>query len=190
MDVVDDLAINKNGTVSLIIKTNAVNFDLLSEQEQDNKIYAFGSLLNSLNFHLQILIMTERIDISNYVNYLKGQTGRPMTDGLKKQLQIYTEFIQNLIVTNDVLDKRFYVIIPYNQVGASMVGAKLKKKNNTQQIFSAAEKNRIIEQSKIYLYPKRDQILKLLGRMGLIGNQLKSEEIIELFYHIYNPPED
>ncbi|MCA9377003.1 hypothetical protein KC685_03730 [Candidatus Dojkabacteria bacterium] len=190
LDIKDDLIISKNGTVSIVIKTNAVNFDLLSEQEQDNKIYAFAGMLNSLNFHLQILVMTERIDIGNYIEYLQAQAQRQMSDGLRHQLSIYTQFIQNLIVTNDVLDKNFYIVVPYNSGGAAVVGAKIRKNNNTQQLLSEEQKLRIIEQGRIFLLPKRDHILKQLGRMGLIGHQLTTTELIELFYSIYNPEED
>ena len=97
-DITDDLIVNKNGSVSMVIQTSAINFDLLAEYEQDNKIYAFAGLLNSLNFRIQILIRTKRIDITNYIDYLKEQRNKPMSEGLSKQLEIYTQFVQNLIV--------------------------------------------------------------------------------------------
>lgn len=187
-EVIDDLAITTTGTVALAVQTTAVNFDLLSEFEQDNKIYAFAGLLNSLNFHIQILIRTNRIDITNYVDYLIGQSKRPMTEGLKKQLEIYTQFIQNLIVQNDVLDKKFYIVIPYNPTGINTTPSILpKKQTKEQQEMSRRQKERLIEQAKIFLYPKRDHILKQLGRMGLMGHQLTSNEFMEIMYSIYNP---
>lgn len=191
-DVVDELVISKSGTVSLVLQTTAVNFDLLSEYEQDNKIYAFAGLLNSLNFHLQILIRTKRIDISRYVNYLKNQSSKTMSVGLKKQLEIYTQFIQNLIVQNDVLDKKFYIVIPFNNAGITInpsvfVGGVTKKKDEDKKVQSSYDLEKLLEQAKIFLYPKRDQVLKLLARMGLMGHQLTNNELIELFYDMYNP---
>jgi len=181
-EVIDDLVITKSGQVVLIVQTNAVNFALLSEFEQDNKILAFAGLLNSLNFYIQILIRTKRIDISSYLGHLKKQLERPMSDGLRKQMQIYTIFIQNLIVQNDVLDKKFYIAIPFT---APVVSSPIPFLDNTANSMFNLKKR--IEQAKIYLYPKRDHILKQLGRMGLIGHQLTNEEIIDLFYEIYNP---
>ncbi len=70
-DIRDDLIITTQGSVAMVIQTSSINFDLLAEYEQDNKIYAFAGLLNSLNFRIQILIRTKRIDISNYIDYLK-----------------------------------------------------------------------------------------------------------------------
>lgn len=85
--IVDDLVVNKNGSVAMIIQTSSINFDLLAEYEQDNKIYAFAGLLNSLNFRIQILIRTKRIDISNYIDYLNVQREKAMSDGLKKTIR-------------------------------------------------------------------------------------------------------
>ncbi|WKZ30696.1 MAG: hypothetical protein QY318_02510 [Candidatus Dojkabacteria bacterium] len=187
LDVIDDLVITKSGSVSLVIQTNAVNFDLLSEYEQDSKIYAFAGLLNSLNFHIQILIKTQRIDIANYIDYLNQQLSRPMSEGLRTQLTVYTSFVQNLIVTNDVLDKKFYLVVPYNPANP-LAGAKLKKqKAAANSILSEKHKLQVAEQGRIYLYPKRDHILKQLGRMGLMGHQLENNELIQLFYEVYTP---
>lgn len=186
-DIIDDIVITATGSAALILQTTAVNFDLLSEYEQDNKIVAFAGLLNSLNFPIQILIKTNRIDITSYVNYLKSQTERAMSPGLKKQLQIYTQFIQNLIVQNDVLDKKFYIVIYYNPVASITSAGVLKQDSGTR---SAVEVEKLAERGKIFLYPKRDHILKQLGRMGLTGHQLTNPELMELFYNIYNPTDN
>lgn len=191
-EIVDDLIITKSGSVALVLQTSAINFDLLAEYEQDNKIYAFAGLLNSLNFHIQILIRTRRIDISNYVNYLKSQETRNMSEGLLKQLQIYIEFIQNLIVQNDVLDKTFLIVIPYNPV-VDIPGQGLFKSKQTKEEIERAtqmKQEQLLEKAKIFLYPKRDHILKQLGRMGLFGHQLTTKELITELYTIYNPDEE
>lgn len=191
-EIVDDLVITKSGSVALVLQTSAINFDLLAEYEQDSKIYAFAGLLNSLNFHVQILIRTRRIDISNYVDYLRNQENEAMSEGLKKQLGIYTEFIQNLIVQNDVLDKTFLIVIPFNQAGEIPGSGILKSKQTKEEIEKnmSMKQDQLIEKAKIFLYPKRDHILKQLGRMGLFGHQLTNRELITEFYTIYNPDEE
>ncbi|NMC08869.1 hypothetical protein GYA44_00880 [Candidatus Microgenomates bacterium] len=190
-DIADDLIVNKNGTVTMVIQTSAINFDLLAEYEQDNKIYAFAGLLNSLNFRIQILIRTKRIDITNYIDYLKNQKEKPMSEGLKKQLDIYTVFVQNLIVENDVLDKSFFIVIPYSPA-LQMPGTNLfdaKKNKEEQEKMEKMQTSQLIEKAKIFLYPKRDHVLKQLSRMGLFGHQLTTKELITEFYTIYNPDE-
>ncbi len=191
-DIVDDSVITKSGSVAMVIQTNAINFDLLAEYEQDNKIFAFAGLLNSLNFHIQILIRTRRIDISNYVEYLKAQQKSSMSKGLQEMMEIYTLFIQNLIVQNNVLDKNFFIVIPYNPAaplpGANMFDA--KKTKEEQETQKAMKQEELIEKAKIFLYPKRDHIVKQLGRMGLTGHQLTNQELITEFYTTYNPDEE
>lgn len=190
-EIVDDLIVNKNGTVSMVIQTSAINFDLLAEYEQDSKIYAFAGLLNSLNFRIQILIRTKRIDITNYIDYLKEQREKPMSEGLKKQLEIYTSFVQNLIVQNDVLDKSFFLVVPYSPA-LQLPGANLfdsKKNKEEQERYQKMQTDQLVEKAKLFLFPKRDHILKQLSRMGLYGHQLTTKELITEFYTIYNPDE-
>jgi hypothetical protein len=189
-EIIDDIVLTKSGSCAIIIQTTAVNFDLLSEFEQDNKIYAFAGLLNSLNFHIQILIRTNRIDISKYIDYLKIQENQAMSEGLKKQLGIYTKFIDNLIVQNDVLDKKFYIVIPYTPtttLPTLSINQQQKEKERLEELEK--QKFKMIEQAKIFLMPKRDHMLKQLSRMGLMGHQLNNNNILELMYNIYNPSE-
>jgi len=185
-DIIDDLVITKINTVSLVIETNAVNFDLLSEQEQMNKISAFSGLVNSLNFPVQILITTKRIDITKYLSYLKTKESDTMTEGLKEQLQIYRQFINNLIVQNDVLDKNFYIVISHYGSGTITNPLQIAKAQKNASLYN---KKNLITKAKSQLYFKRDHILKQLGRMGLTGNQLTTAQLIDLFYNTYNPEE-
>lgn len=191
-DIVDDLVITQSGSAALVLQTSAINFDLLAEYEQDSKVFAFAGLLNSLNFHIQILIRTRRIDISNYVDYLKNKENSSMTEGLKKQLHIYTEFIQKLIIENDVLDKNFFVVIPFNPGGDIPTANILKSKKTKEEIQQnlSLKQDQLVEKAKIFLYPKRDHVLKQLSRMGLMGKQLTNKELISEFYTIYNPEEE
>ncbi len=191
-DIVDDLVITQSGSVAMVIQTSAINFDLLAEYEQDSKVFAFAGLLNSLNFHIQILIRTRKIDISNYVDYLKAQENKAMTEGLKNQLHIYTEFIQRLIVENDVLDKNFFLIIPFNPGGDIPTPNILKSKKAKEEIAQnmSLKQEQLLEKARIFLYPKRDHILKQLSRMGLVGKQLTTKELLAEFYTIYNPEEE
>ncbi len=191
-EIIDDLVVTKNGSVALVIQTSAINFDLLAEYEQDSKVFAFAGLLNSLNFHIQILIRTKRIDISNYIGYLKNQENKAMSEGLKRQLKIYTQFIQRLIVENDVLDKNFFLVIPFNPTGELPSTGLLKKKKSQEEVNQNNELklDQLLEKAKIFLYPKKDHVLKLLNRMGLTGKQLTNKELLSEFYTMYNPEEE
>lgn len=185
-DIVEDLVISKANSVSLVIETNAVNFDLLSEQEQINKISAFAGLLKSLSFPIQILITTKRIDITKYLDYLKMQEDKAMTKGLKEQLKIYQIFVDKLIIQNNVLDKNFYIVITYYSSGNITNPLDMGK---IQQGGAQYNKKSLLTRAKNQLHFKRDHVLRQLVRMGLTGSQLNTAQLIDLFYETYNPEE-
>ncbi len=186
-DIVDDLIVTKSNSVSLVIQTSSVNFDLLSEQEQTSKILAFSGLLNSLSFPLQVIVRTSRIDIGKYISYLKEETQRTLSPGLRKQLNIYTTFVQNLTIHHEVLDKKFYLVISEYSIGDMSNPMQMAKNEEQNTMFN---KKKLIEKAKTKLYFKRDHLIKQLSRMGLTGYQLETEQLIDLFYDIYNPKKE
>lgn len=180
-DIVDDLVLMKNGWVALVMSTTAVNFDLLSEAEQDATIYAFGAFLNSLTFPLQILVRSKKADITSYFASLEeAESSQPNPD-LKRQIQKYKDFIQSTVQQKTVLDKKFYMIINFSPLELGLKGLTGKKPTTSKS------KPRLIADAKTALMPKRDHIIKQAARLGLITKQLTSQELIELFYDIYNP---
>lgn len=179
-DVIDDLLILKTGWIALVVNTTAVNFDLLSEAEQDATIYAYGAFLNSLTFPVEILIRSKKADISVYFQALaEAEKVQPNPD-LKRQIQKYEDFIQATVQQRTVLDKKFYIVITYSpaETGFGMMG---KKTSN------ARVKGAVLEAAKASLYPRRDHVAKQLARLGLSTRQLTSQELVELLYDIYNP---
>jgi hypothetical protein len=182
--IVDNLVVLKDGTVGLVLKTTSVNFDLLSEMEQDAKIMAFGQLLNSLTHSFQIVIMTKKINIRGYIDYVKSFINRQISPGLQRQMSIYTKFVQNLIIKNEILDKKFYIVIPFR----SLI---ITKTDPMKQMMGKVEKitniDSVVEQAKAYLFPKRDHVMKQLLRIGLDSHQLTTKELIEVVFELYNP---
>lgn len=183
-NIIDDLLVLKDGTISLVLETSAVNFDLLSEMEQESRVKAFAGLLNSLTFHLQILIRTQNIDISNYVAYLERKKDKEMSPVIRSQIAIYIQFVKNLIRDRNVLDKRFFVVIPH-------LSGTISKTSLAKQLFGREMKitnvDWLLEKAKTQLIPKRDHVIRELKRMGVGAKQLTSEELVSLFYNVYNP---
>src|SRR4030042_4368626 len=177
-DIVDDLILFKTGWVGLVMSTTAVNFDLLSEAEQDATIYAYGAFLNSLTFPTQILIRSKKADITNYFNSLEEAQRTQVNPDLKKQIQKYQDFIQSIVQQKAVLDKRFYIIINFSPLELGFKG--LTKKNTSK----SKSKMQLIADAKAALFPKRAHIIKQMARLGLTARQLSTKEIIELFYAI------
>ena len=180
-DITEDLVLAKSGQVAMIMITTAVNFDILSEAEQDATIYAYGALLNSLSFPVQVLIRSKKADISAYFAHLGESLASQPNPDLKHQIQKYMDFIQATVQQRTVLDKKFYLIINFSTLELGLKG--FRKPKGTKSQNRAA----LIADAKIALGPKRYHLIKQTARLGLITRQLATKELIELFYDIYNP---
>lgn len=182
-DIRDDLVILKSGSAALVLQTNAVNFDLLSENEQDAMIFAYAALLNSLSFPIQVMVRSKIMDVSQYIFKLEEARRSQPNPALADMIGKYQNFIRNLISQNQVLDKSFYMVIPYQDTsisGASPIPGGKKKTGNV-------DKWQVLEKAKVQLSPKRDHIIKQMARIGIRAWQLNTQQLVELFYDIYNP---
>ncbi len=184
-DIRDNIVVLKDGSCCLLLQTTAVNFSLLSEAEQDAIIYAYAGLLNSLTFPIQIVITSQRKNIASYLALLNQQKQKISNPLLKTQLEKYYNYIQKTVAENDVLDKKFYLVIPFSalELGiTSTLASSVKKKSGLPYDIQT-----IITKAKNALIPKRDHVLKQITRIGLKAKQLTTPELIKLFYTYYNP---
>lgn len=175
--VKEDIAIFKDNSASIIIACGTTNFGLLSQEEQNAMIYAYSGMLNSLSFPIQILILSKKMDISSYLDYLDLKIKKQNNDNLKTRLINYAEFIKTITKKNTILEKKFYFTIPFSPLELGIEGAR-NGRINRQYIFT---------KSKVALYPKKDHLLRLLKKAGLGGHVMYEQEIVELFYNLYNP---
>lgn len=184
-DVIDNLIIQKDGSCSLVIKTNAINFGLLSEEEQDASIYTYAAFLNSLTFTVQILIRSDIKDISGYIRLLDEQEIKQANPIKRNQINQYKKFVASLISERNILEKSFYIIVPFSTLelglSQSFTSAFLTKKKALP-----FEKSYIVEKAKASLEPRRDHILSQLGRVGLSAYQLNTQQLIQLLFSMYN----
>lgn len=169
-DIHDDIVVLKDGSMAIVLQTSAVNFDLLSENEQLAIISTFAAMLNSLSFSIQIVIRSKRLDISNYLNTLRDAESKQKNPLLQLMMQHYRQFVTNIIKENEVLDKQFYVVISVSYLEVGVV-------KNTEKNFQKA---------LTILLPRRDHIMRQLSRIGLKTTQLNNEKLTKLFYDFYN----
>lgn len=182
-DIVEDLVITVDGSAALVLETGAVNFGLLSRDEQEAIVYAFAAFLNSLSFPIQISILSKRMDISDYLNLITSEEQKQPSLKLKEKLGSYRQYILSLVKENTVLEKRFFIVIPFSSLELGVKGGGSLVKRATKLPYP---KNYIIERAKTALYPKRDHIARQLTRIGLKANQLSNQKLISLFYELYN----
>ncbi len=187
-DITNDLLILQDGTCSLILRTSAINFDLFSEEEQDATIYAYAALLNSLSFPIEIVIHSQKKDVTAYLDLLKNQEAKAYTPLKKKQIREYRGFVEQLVQERNVLDKKFYLIITASAIEMGLVsptsGVVPQPKKTTLPTF---DKFTVIEKALTILQPRRDHLMHQLARIGLVSEPLKTQELIQMFYSIYNP---
>ena len=190
-DIKNDYVFLKTGGIVAIIQTTAVNFDLLSEIEQDAMIGAFSMLLNSLTFPVQVLVRSKRLDISKYIDLVYKVEQQQKDPLLKFQAESYRKFVQDLIQQNDVLDKKFYVSIPSAPTTAKELGAspldpfwRLFGMHKRQMSVNLQQAER---RGNNELPPKIDHIIKEFNRIGVRSRRLNTQELVELFFEIYNP---
>lgn len=174
-DIKDGILLLRGGGGSLVIKTTAVNFELLSEREQVSIIDSFAHLLNSLSFAIQIMIRSQRLDISSYINMLSGAQRAQINPLLANMIGRYRQFVQSLVKENEVLDKQFFIVLNVSSLELGI--GRLSPEERLNKI-------------KAILSPRRDQILRQLSRVGLSGVEQNSENLIRLFYSIYNQVSD
>lgn len=187
-DISDDIVILTTGGASLIIETSAVNFELLSEEEQEAIIYAYNAFLNSLSFPIQLIISSRQMDVSAYLNYISRQQEKLSSSKFKTYLEKYHQFILGIVKENRVLEKNFYMVIPFSplelgiKAGFSFFG--------TSKKGLPFSKDYIVSRAKTALIPKRDHLLRQLNRLGLKGEQLTTSQLVELFYELFNPEQE
>lgn len=169
-DVKDGIAMLGSGDMVMVLQTSAVNFGLLSANEQMAIIAAFAGMLNSLSFSIQIVIRSKRLDISDYLKVLDEAYQKQQNPLLANMMIRYRKFIESIVRENEVLDKQFFVVI-----GVSYLELGFTKSANPD-----------MKKVMTLLVPRRDHIIRQLSRIGLKANQLDDRQLAELYYDIYN----
>ncbi|OGG29210.1 hypothetical protein A2971_04580 [Candidatus Gottesmanbacteria bacterium RIFCSPLOWO2_01_FULL_46_21] len=183
-DVNHDVVLFVDGSTAMILATTAVNFGLLSEKEQEAMIYAYAGLLNSLSFPVQILIRSQHKDVTSYLRLLEEQEIKQKNPKLASSINSYRLFVAETVKEKEVLDKKFYVVIPFSSLE---LGTSTKVLFGSKKRGLPYPKEYIFDKALMVLSPKRDQLTRLLHRIGLRAMQLTNEQIVQLLFSIYNP---
>jgi hypothetical protein len=180
VDFADNIVILDGGNACMIIEITASNFALLSKREQDSRIYAYAGMLNSLSFPIQILIRNRRMDISSYIYELEDVIKSTKNQQLAVYIEYYSAFVKEMVTVNVVLNKSFYIIVPFSSLEMGITGAtqpQQKKLSQKEMFISSATK--ILEN-------KANSLLGQLQKFASSARVLEKEDLIKLFYEIYN----
>ncbi len=164
-EVKDGVLILPGNKFRMVLETSAVNFELKSEEEQDQIIDTFQNFLNSLPCPVQILIRTREIDIDGYLQDFMTHNNHEKEQVYKDQLTEYTKFVKKLVSGNKILTRKFYIVIP-------------NLENRGKQDFALIKEQ---------LTLNREIVAKALEKLGMKTRVLGNLEILDLFYSFYNP---
>lgn len=188
-DIIDDLVLTKEGGASLVVRASALNFSLLSEREQEAIIYAYSAFLNSLSFPIQILVHSQKKDVTKYLNYLKEEELKQTNPLLRNLIASYQTFVAQIVKKRNVLEKEFFIVVPFSpyELGLSATSAFNQLFNRKRSV--PFDKEYVLKKAKLALYPKRDHLIRQSGRLGLKLEQLNNEALARLFFGIYKEQE-
>jgi len=183
----DGVVILKNGSLRMVLMVSSVNFALKSQDEQMGILLQFQNFLNSLDFSIQIVIQSRKLDITPYIDLLRERVDETENDLVKIQVREYIQFIQKLTGSYDIMTKAFFVIIPYASAPiptqATFIRSLFKK-----EAVGVIEDERF-EEYKLQLEQRALVVEQNLNSVGLRSVRLGTEELIELFYQSFNPEE-
>ena len=186
-EIREDTVIMKDGTLRAILLVSSINFALKSEDEQNAIIAAYVNFLNTIDFPIQILIQSRKIDVDGYIERLKKREKEQTNELLKIQIREYIMYIQELIEIGNIMTKRFYVVISYNPLSDKQKGffKRFVELFRAAKIVSLGQKR--FQQRKKDLMQRVEHVMSSLASIGLKSAILDTQSLIELFYNTYNP---
>lgn len=190
-EIQDNTIVLKDGSVRSVLRIEPVNFDLKSDQEQNSIIYGYQSFLNTLEFPVQILVRSKKLDIDMYLEKMVAQAENQKNPLLKDQTYDYIDFIKQLVDLADIMKKEFYVVVPNDSFIATKALSPIKaifeafKSKDTKADYE--RRKRDYSSLKKGLEHRTQMVQTGLENAGLIQKRLSTTELIALFYESYNP---
>lgn len=189
-EIHDNTLILKNGGLRSVLKASSVNLNLKSEEEQNAVIYSYQNFLNTLEFPIQIVVRSKKLDLDAYIEKLKKiavKQGNPL---LQKQTFEYIEYVSRLVEYADIMEKQFYVIVPQDPFGQEKKGFIASFLENIfpqDTVSKINQRHKQFEELKKRLTQRVNMVLANLEACGIRVRELNTQELIELFYESYNP---
>ena len=190
-EVRDGVVVLKDGGLRMMLMTSSLNFALKSQNEQSAILLQFQNFLNSLEFSIQIFIQSRELDIRPYIALLEERHRAQGSDLMKIQVREYIDFIKAFTEEANIMSKSFFVIVPYTPPLISV------KKGGLGNLLpfgkpsktAAADESAAFEEHRTQLEQRASIVEQGLTRCGIRSVVLGTEEIIELYYKIFNPGE-
>lgn len=190
-EIRDGIVILKDGSMRALVLASSLNFALKSSDEQNSIIFQFQNFLNSLDFSVQIFVQSKKLDIRPYIALLEERYKEQVTELMKIQTREYVEFIKTFVENSNIMTKSFFLVVPYTP--PAMTASKNPISNILKKNKGAAEakvtENAEFDEYRSQLEQRVGVVEQGLVRCGIRVAELGTEEVVELYYKIFNPGE-
>lgn len=183
----DDVIVLKDDSLRAILMVSGLNFVLLSEDEQNALINHYQEFLNSLDFFTQIVIQSRKLNIKNYLRLLEAKKPEQLNELMQIQLQEYIEFVKTLTETTNIMVKDFYIVVPFAPIETRNESMIVKLKNTFFPSIKQKEGEESFLRKRNQLLQRAEFVQQALRNTGTRSAFLQTQELIELFYNLYNP---
>ncbi len=188
-EIRDGIVVLKNGGLRLVLIASSLNFALKSEDEQTAILLQYQNFLNSLDFTVQIFVQSRRLDIAPYLLTLEERYKTELNDLIKIQTREYINFVRNFTENTNIMSKSFFVVVPYDPPilnnKSGFIGKLFAKKKNDNEKTSTDQ----FEERRSQLEQRGGVVSQGLTRLGVRVVQLGTEELVELYFKMFNPGE-
>lgn len=183
----DGMLVLKDKTLRTILMASSINIVLKSEDEQAAILAQFQHFLNALDFSIQIFIQSRELDIRPYINLLEERYSAQTGELMRIQVREYIDFVHGFVEGSSIMTKGFYIVIPYSPpvLGAKGSGGIASMMGGTQGQDSGVS-SELFEEYRSQIEQRVSVVVQGLARTGVRAVQLGTEEVIELFYHLFN----
>lgn len=189
-EVRDGVIVLKDGGLRAIVLANSINLSLKSDDEQKATIFQFQNFLNTLDFPIQIVVQSRRLDIRPYLLLLENRIKVQSEPLLKLQTKEYIEFIRSFTESVNIMTKSFFIVVPYTHTvlkSDTGIFGKLFKRKSKEETRAIKEED--FEEKKSQLEQRVGVIQQGLSRCAIKSAELGTEEVVEVFYKVFNPGE-
>lgn len=188
-EIKEDVVIMKDGTLRAVLLVSSINFSLKSVDEQNAIVQAYMQFLNALDFPIQVVIQSRRMNIDTYLRRLSESERTQTNELLRRQIGDYRDYIRQLVELAEIMQKKFFVIIPFDPAGGA--GGQKGFFERLGEILSPGGTMRVSEERfrkhKESLMLRVNTIMGGLQSMSLNAAMLDTQSLIELYYTVYNP---
>jgi type IV secretory pathway VirB4 component len=183
----DGVVILKSGEIRAVVITNSLNLGLKSEDEQQAILSQFQNFLNSLDFPVQFFVQSRKLNIKPYMDLLQERSSQVKEDLLKIQIHEYMGFIKRFTEESNIMTKHFFLTIPY--YSSSQPQTSPSSLLSFGDTGAPKSKDSDFEAARIQLEQRVSTVVQGLSRYGIRAQRLGTEEVIELYYKLFNPDE-